>query len=302
MEPRLLQKDPPVHVIFRYPFKRPASFVEPTVTSSITYTLEEKVWRFLRALPGPDQPGDILAELEQDQVTFDWELLATTLQEPLARVFEAASNLFNRHMGRPLVLLADNSSSLGGAGLQTNYVRAAVVGSSELTDGEGAEAAGSRDFERAGLRSVESLGRSQESGSPVVGLSMVTPRDEKTEGSLLLAEQSPDGVEEDDGMRQSLIAEAMAERVQQHVVGVRSGAPLTTIRESPATATATATATERPEAGSSSRSSSFSDLSSNNSLTESAMQDAMLAETMNGSTVMSSILGSRMFPWTKRRR
>ncbi|KAJ1878765.1 hypothetical protein LPJ57_003229 [Coemansia sp. RSA 486] len=295
MEPRLLQEDPPVHVIFRYPFKRPASFVEPTVTSSITYTLEEKVWRFLRALPGPDQPGDILAELEQDQVTFDWELLATTLQEPLARVFEAASNLFNRHMGRPLVLLAD-SSSLGGAGLQTNYVRAAVVGSSELTDGEGAEVAGSRDFERAGLRSVESLGRSQESGSPVVGLSMVTPRDEKTEGSLLLAEQSPDGVEEDDAMRQSLIAEAMAERVQQHVVGVRSGAPLATIRESPATAT------ERPEAGSSSRSSSFSDLSSNNSLTESAMQDAMLAETMNGSTVMSSILGSRMFPWTKRRR
>ncbi|KAJ1823204.1 hypothetical protein LPJ56_000139 [Coemansia sp. RSA 2599] len=308
--------DQPVHVILRFPFKRPDNFVEPKVTSDIEYSLEERVWRFLCSLPGPDQPRDILAELEQDQVTFDWELLAETLQIPLAQVFEAASELFQKHMGRPLELLEDS------VGLQPHYVRPDIAGrsdttgsavpqvagsvmagdreaaegvvvrSSVLSDGEGAEAPGSSDFERTGLRSVESLGRSEGVASPAVELSTVTPRDEVSERSLM-------GRGEDaDEMRQSLIAEAMADRVVRRATGPRG--PLDTIEEMPATAH------ERPRPGqpaaaSSSRSSSFSDLS-NNSLTESAMQDALLSEAMNGSTVMSSILGSRMFPWTKKRR
>ncbi|KAJ1718111.1 hypothetical protein LPJ61_006846, partial [Coemansia biformis] len=83
----------PVRVIFRYPFKRQVGFRAPTVTEGEPRTVEEQVWRCLVSLPGPDSPLGILAELEQDQVTFDWELLADTLQVPLTEVFEAVSSL-----------------------------------------------------------------------------------------------------------------------------------------------------------------------------------------------------------------
>ncbi|KAJ1642580.1 hypothetical protein LPJ64_005586 [Coemansia asiatica] len=270
MEPlKNAMQDPPVHVILRFPFPRPPNLVQPNINTSTTYSLEEKVWRFLQSLPGPDEPWDILAELEHDQVTFDWELLAETLGVPLSQVFEAASRLFLKHMGRPLTLVEDYY-------VQREVISIAgpnVVRSMGLNDSEEEEAVGG--FERTELRSVESLGRSEESaGSPAVELSTVTPRDEQ--------------LEEDSLERQSMIAEAMADHVeQQQQQQQQQRAP------------------ERPQAEQqsalSSKSSSFSDLS-NNSLSESAMQDAMLAEAMNGSTVMSSILGSRMFPWTKRRR
>ncbi|KAJ1729107.1 hypothetical protein LPJ72_005143 [Coemansia sp. Benny D160-2] len=97
------RQERPVHIILRYPFKRPAGFSPPQLAKTgRKWSLEEQVWRCLLSLPGPDRPQDILAELEQDEVTFDWELLATTLQVTLGQVFEAASNLFVQHLGRPL--------------------------------------------------------------------------------------------------------------------------------------------------------------------------------------------------------
>ncbi|KAJ2674181.1 hypothetical protein GGH99_005995, partial [Coemansia sp. RSA 1285] len=97
------RQERPVHIILRYPFKRPAGFSPPQLAKTgKKWSLEEQVWRCLLSLPGPDRPQDILAELEQDEVTFDWELLATTLQVTLGQVFEAASNLFVQHLGRPL--------------------------------------------------------------------------------------------------------------------------------------------------------------------------------------------------------
>ncbi|KAJ2658823.1 hypothetical protein IWW48_003810 [Coemansia sp. RSA 1200] len=97
------RQERPVHIILRYPFKRPADFNPPQLAKAAEkWSLEEQVWRCLLSLPGPDRPQDILAELEQDEVTFDWELLATTLQVSLGQVFEAASNLFVQHLGRPL--------------------------------------------------------------------------------------------------------------------------------------------------------------------------------------------------------
>ncbi|KAJ2679228.1 hypothetical protein GGH99_005566, partial [Coemansia sp. RSA 1285] len=97
------RQERPVHIILRYPFKRPADFSPPQLTKTgKKWSLEEQVWRCLLSLPGPDRPQDILAELEQDEVTFDWELLATTLEVTLGQVFEAASNLFVQHLGRPL--------------------------------------------------------------------------------------------------------------------------------------------------------------------------------------------------------
>ncbi|KAI7826637.1 hypothetical protein BX661DRAFT_198676 [Kickxella alabastrina] len=208
--------------------------------------LEEQVWRSLCTLPGFDQPCDILGELEHDQVTFDWELLADTLNVPLKDVFEAASNLFREHMGRPLTLMDEGS-------FQINTARRAA-----REEERNSKSVGSGDFRQADMRSVESVGRTDEEegsgpGSPVVELHTITP-------------DGYEATEDDEGgsMRQSMIAEAMASR-----------------------------------GTSASSSSSFSDLSEG-SLTESAMQDALISEAMNGSTAMS-MLGSRMFPWSRKR-
>ncbi|KAJ2398249.1 hypothetical protein GGI05_000198, partial [Coemansia sp. RSA 2603] len=61
-----------VHVVFRYPFERPSNFAAPQVTSAYSQ-LADQVWQRLTELS--PTPTDILAELEQDQVTFDWEQL-----------------------------------------------------------------------------------------------------------------------------------------------------------------------------------------------------------------------------------
>ncbi|KAJ2723089.1 hypothetical protein H4S00_002577, partial [Coemansia sp. D1744] len=95
--------DKQVRVIFRYPFVRPTNFSPPNIHDA-RVQLKEQVWRCLLSLPGPDLPHDILAELEHDKVTFDWELLAETLCVPLHDVFEAASSLFREHMGRELAI------------------------------------------------------------------------------------------------------------------------------------------------------------------------------------------------------
>ncbi|KAJ2393921.1 hypothetical protein GGI05_002268, partial [Coemansia sp. RSA 2603] len=108
-----------------------------------------------------------------------------------------------------------------------------------------------------------SVGRS-DTGSPAVELSTRTPE----EGSR----------EQETGLRQSL---AVAMEGQMGGVGERR------------VAAAAAASVSEGSAGS-----SFSDLS-DTSLTSSAMQDALLAEAMNGST-LGSILGSRMFPWGRR--
>ncbi|KAJ2777519.1 hypothetical protein GGI15_004475 [Coemansia interrupta] len=224
-----------VHVVFRYPFGRPATFIPPSVTSAHT-RLADQVWQ--RLVETETSPSDILAELEHDQVTFDWEQLASVLHVPLDAVFEAASELFRRHMGRPLRLVEQEQEQ-------------------EQEDEE----------EGVGMRSVESVGRRSEVVSPAVGMSIRTPEEEEEE------EEGEGGVAAE--LRMSL-AQAMGER---HVEKDDAGA-------------------EKAAADASS-SSSFSDLS-DTSLTSSAMQDALLAEAMNGSTMMGSILGSRMFPWGKR--
>ncbi|KAJ1894294.1 hypothetical protein LPJ66_005275 [Kickxella alabastrina] len=255
----------PVRVIFRLPFKRPANFHPPTLQPPPALSLEEQVWRSLCTLPGFDQPCDILGELEHDQVTFDWELLADTLNVPLKDVFEAASNLFREHMGRPLTLMDEGSFQINTARRAAREEEEKMEEPEEAPE-ESSKSVGSGDFRQADMRSVESVGRTDEEegsapGSPVVELHTTTP-------------DGYEATEEDEGgsMRQSMIAEAMASRV--HAGAGR--------RETSA-----------------SSSSSFSDLSEG-SLTESAMQDALISEAMNGSTAMS-MLGSRMFPWSRKR-
>ncbi|KAJ2742694.1 hypothetical protein GGI20_004292 [Coemansia sp. BCRC 34301] len=328
-------EDTPVHVIFRFPFKRPSEeFQLPRLVPAEPWTLEEQVWRCLLSLPGPDQPHDILAELEQDQVTFDWELLASTLQVPLTDVFVAASNLFQQHLGRPLELVEDSMQMLGrhssrldhgskeqryeeggGEGVAVCSEQRGFVPHHELKRDQSHESlldapADARDFEQTGLQSVESLGNGiarAGSSSPVVELNTATPDNEvhrsqvgadgahEQAGSQRLNIQTEPDLsdwrsrtselgDEEDGMRQSLLAEAMASRVHQHQQPAHNPPPVSTRtgREPPTT------------------SSSFSDLS-NSSLTESAMQDALISEAMNASTAMSSLLGSRMFPWSKKR-
>ncbi|KAJ2753344.1 hypothetical protein H4S06_003760, partial [Coemansia sp. BCRC 34490] len=281
------RQERPVHIILRYPFKRPVDFSPPQLAKTGNkWSLEEQVWRCLLSLPGPDRPQDILAELEQDEVTFDWELLATTLQVTLGQVFEAASNLFVQHLGRPLDIAeesiqfarngADRAEQLqlqmhlqGAGGLPVPSVAAGM----EEEEEEGGDAvyassappvdglrgrgdvlspvAGDRglhgavynseppppppppstaaaaaahveslmpvdrnssaslelppdagDFDRAGLRSVESLGRAgsgdESSVSPAVNLGTATP-DGGSETSRRSEQQQQQQVVEDDG-------------------------------------------------------------------------------------------------------
>ncbi|KAJ2457944.1 hypothetical protein GGF42_002380 [Coemansia sp. RSA 2424] len=337
-------EDTPVHVIFRFPFKRPDDFQPPRLAPAEPWTLEEQVWRCLISLPGPDQPHDILAELEQDQVTFDWELLASTLQVPLTDVFVAASNLFQQHIGRPLTLVEDSVQMLarysarldrGSEVLAESREEDAAACSEqqsfvprhELVQSQSQQSsldapANARDFEQAGLlQSVESLGNGvvrASSSSPVVELDTATPDDEghrsRHDAGGGYGQGSPQKLNVDSdlsirtapnpigwhsrasehgdeaNMRQSLIAEAMASRVH-HPSSHRQ--PLQQPR-------AAATENTAPVREPPTTSSSFSDLS-NSSLTESAMQDALISEAMNASTAMSSLLGSRMFPWSKKR-
>lgn len=195
----------------------------------------------------PDSsPLDILAELEQDQVTFDWELLASTLKVTLSQVFEAASLLFFKHIGRPLQL--SEEPPVGSLVPRHESLGRPPSSSLDLP-------ASTEDFDRAqGLRSVESLNQSNTT----------------EEGNS----QPTDGIAHntaEDGMRESLIADAMSSHVHH----------------------------EQPHQEKS-IGSSFSDLSSNCSLTESAMQEAMISEAIGNSTAMSSLLGaSRMFPWSR---
>ncbi|KAJ2735952.1 hypothetical protein H4R23_002109 [Coemansia sp. Cherry 401B] len=323
-----------VRVIFRFPFKRPADFQAPEIRPAEAPSIEEQVWRCLLSLPGPDQPQDILAELEHDQVTFDWELLATTLHVPLTEVFEAASSLFQQHMGRPLTL---DSESIQFSAVPPPLPRASPdTGSRWTGDAEASVAkegyhrdshvmsegsarsssssrsldnpASSRDFERTGMKSVESLGdglaASAEPRSPAVELSIATPRDggsqheqQQNESPALPPQRSIEPrltrrlrssgqqrahADSDDVMRQSLLADAIG---SQLLPAARRPVP-----PPPETANA-----RRASSGSS----SFSDLS-NTSLTESAMQDALISEAMGSSTNMPSLLASRMFPWSRR--
>ncbi|KAJ2723180.1 hypothetical protein GGI07_002815 [Coemansia sp. Benny D115] len=289
-------QDPPVHIVLKFPFKRPENFQPPLIVTNPPISLDEQVWRCLCSLPGSDdRPQDILAELEMDQVTFDWELLADTLQVSMAQVFEAAQVLFEKHMGRPLRLVEDSST-----GFQIPNRRSIQIPRQSIEQQ-------STELENNvatvdGMKSVESLGREEEDdepgSSPVVALSTVTPpeRNEDVDesrqsfGDSQYADRLVDGarnmsLDEDtpDYLRQSLIAEAMASRVHQQPFNQQQQNVPTKVSLS----------------NISSKSSSFSDLS-NTSLTESAMQDALLSEAMNGSTAMS-MLGSRMFPWSKKR-
>ncbi|KAJ1721912.1 hypothetical protein LPJ53_003632 [Coemansia erecta] len=236
-----------VHVVFRYPYARPESFTAPTVTSAHS-RLADQVWQ--RLSETETSPTDILAELEHDQVTFDWEQLAAVMHVPLDAVFEAASELFRRHMGRPLRLAEEEEEEEG-----------------------------------VGMRSVESLGREEEEeglGSPAVEMSTRTPEEKEEAG-----EEEEEEEENGDGavLRMSL-AQAMRERHVENEEGSEKAADAPQPQP-------------QPQSQPQSQSSSFSDLS-DTSLTSSAMQDALLSEAMNGSTMMGSILGSRMFPWGKR--
>ncbi|KAJ2007825.1 hypothetical protein GGI04_000429 [Coemansia thaxteri] len=366
-------EDTPVHVIFRFPFKRPRDFQPPRIAPGEAWSLEEQVWRCLLSLPGPDQPHDILAELEQDQVTFDWELLASTLHVPLADVFEAASNLFQQHIGRPLTLVEDSMQfasrhdtrneldgdrvqSDGGTAVYTTRQPTNLPQHRRTPSQSSLDApADASDFERAGLlRSVDSMGDGASpdgSTSPVVELDTATPNNgrgsrqsgggdeyevspEYNLGSdmsmrtapnptglpsyldsrqAILAQprsaSAPSEMDDDFGMRQSLIAEAMVSQVHysshrgRSSGGLQQPYRLGSTDNTAAVATSAAAATvdnALPTAKPASSSSSFSDLS-NSSLTESAMQDALISEAMNASTAMSSLLGSRMFPWSKKR-
>ncbi|PIA17714.1 hypothetical protein COEREDRAFT_7306 [Coemansia reversa NRRL 1564] len=387
-----------VRVIFRFPFKRPKGFRAPEILSADEWTVEERVWRCLLSLPGPDRPQDILAELEQEQVTFDWELLAQTLEVSLGKVFEAASALFERHMGRPLVQIEESiqfttdrqqaeskdteesqlKSSLPIANVpvasledgdmsltresvlqnttQLHYMqseqehsRSASVLSSHSLDNP----ANSRDFERTGLRSVESLGegldRNNEPGSPAVELDVATPRaggsvqqlsvEDNGAATLDAIADEPIGVFEESGipqtqrsveprltrrlrdshrsafekapartsigdrpdMQQSMLADAIGSQfLPDRPRKQRFAVSQPVVRSSTNRPAEGAGNTDGTQKKPSSASSSFSDLSTS-SLTESAMQDALISEAMNGSTAMS-LLGSRMFPWSRKKR
>ncbi|KAJ2764424.1 hypothetical protein IWQ56_004489, partial [Coemansia nantahalensis] len=330
-----------VRVVFRFPFRRPVGFRAPTVADAGPRTVEEQVWRCLLSLPGPGGPVAVLAELEQDQVTFDWELLADTLGVPLSAVFEAASSLFEKHIGRPLAMAEESLSSArqpGTLGPTSGAASSSGAGSGpEETDDPGEpeglaenlagsldSPAGSADLGRAGLRSVESLGMMapDEPQSPAVELSSATPRagnsgeqidvgssHERRAVEPLLASRVRSGGQQrsdpaDSGaaaaaaaahldMRQSMLADAMGSRM----LPGRQPAPAATAATTTVTVAAEPRGATKPRPPSSS--SSFSDLS-NSSLTESAMQDALISEAMNAST-MSSLLGSRVFPWSKKR-
>ncbi|KAJ1869307.1 hypothetical protein LPJ55_005447 [Coemansia sp. RSA 990] len=322
--------DKRVRLILRFPYKRPEDFVQPQVQPADPFSVEEQVWRCLLSLPGPDRPQDILAELEQDQVTFDWELLAETLKVPLAEVFEAASSLFYKHMGRPLELgeqgiqltpapplaveqlleSTDNGSSSDNAQPQQRAQMTESIIVKEPAENESGSTsshsldhpANSRDF--TGLRSVESLGNGEQAeapGSPAVELSIATPNN--NHGSQQLDSQSVEveqptellAQEQSDVMRESMLADAMGSRFLPSTQVARG--PQTRVQQMQRHIQKQ----HKQEQRVSSASSSFSDLSSS-SLTESAMQDALISEGMNASTAMSSLLGSRMFPWSKKRR
>ncbi|KAJ1662002.1 hypothetical protein IW140_000807 [Coemansia sp. RSA 1813] len=429
MDPQ--HKETPVHIIFRYPFKRPADFQPPQLKQTTEeWSLEEQVWRCLLSLPGPDRPQDILAELEQDEVTFDWELLASTLQVSLSQVFEAASNLFIQHLGRPLDIAEESiqftrniekeqqihkaekfdeeeadvadgayTSSAPAEGLYTgnrNSQDLPPAASDMIQEAYNSEsmleaAVSTRmdrhssvsldlppdasDFDRAGMRSVESLGReeaSEEPVSPVVNLGTATPDDasdsskdpnekdnqasypqdsdrsmqtasvttrhkdistsnaiaesQYLQKSPVLANRGPSmhiESQDDQVMRQSMLADAMGSRFEpasytqtrrNTTAGIRPSpnrqnqqrdkqihpvAISLNNRDSQQPTHSSTRDEKQPESAASSL--SFSDLSAS-SLTESAMQDALLSEAMNASTTMSSILGSRVFPWSKKKK
>ncbi|KAJ2850839.1 hypothetical protein IWW36_001563 [Coemansia brasiliensis] len=346
--------DKRVRLIFRFPYKRPEGFTQPQIQPADPFSVEEQVWRCLLSLPGPDQPQDILAELEQDQVTFDWELLAETLKVPLGKVFEAASSLFHKHMGRPLELgdqgiqltpaapltaeqlleNTDKNSSSSSSNEQPQRVRAQlandlsesiIVKVPEQAGGRGLSGevsshsldhpANSQDFERTGLRSVESLGNNehetQAPESPAVELSIATPNNNSSsqhlEDSQSISEvEQPtevqllghESAQANDIMRESMLADAIGSRFLPSTRVARASPQTRVLQQH---IQRQHTAKERRLSASSASSSSFSDLS-NSSLTESAMQDALISEGMNASTAMSSLLGSRMFPWSKKRR
>ncbi|KAI9501120.1 hypothetical protein BX070DRAFT_229433 [Coemansia spiralis] len=405
-------QDKSVHIIFRYPFKRPDGFQPPRIKPAIEeWCLEEQVWRCLLALPGPDSPEDILAELEQDQVTFDWELLASTLQVSLDEVFQAASNLFAQHLGRSLNLVEDSIQFTSNKQLhidsvdriasdgRTFHTSSAPVGihsagnelkvdvglqevhNSEPPAGTASVVRKRRsslsldlspdasDFDRAGLRSVESLGgEGAEDGSvsPVVNLNIATPDGTsdgqqsggKNDSQIACQEDSDRSMQtasvkepnilsvtsdmmgsqqvhrnasppandkttriaasysrdDDQMMRQSMLAEAMGSRLQPAEYGRNHHASSNSVpqrqrqqqqvlppRFQSATSTYSSSSGRVQNADSMASSSSFSDLSSS-SLTESAMQDALISEAMNASTAMSSILGSRVFPWSRKKK
>ncbi|KAJ2499444.1 hypothetical protein GGH96_003509 [Coemansia sp. RSA 1972] len=303
--------DKQVRVIFRYPFARPTDFTPPNIRSA-RVQLKEQVWRCLLSLPGPDPPQDILAELEHDKVTFDWELLAETLRVPLTDVFEAASSLFREHMGRELAIgesiqfmpgpveamsvgraestrsgamdsaqRASANTSLKAPGSTTVQMDDNARRSSSASSGQMDNLARSQDFERTEMRSVESVGDVLP-GSPAVELRTSTP----TSTSQIASEPMQRSVEPQ-----------LTNRVRtKHIDMRQSMADAMASQMLPQTRSVPQEPVQRPI---SSSSSSFSDLS-NSSLTESAMQDALISEAMAGSTAMS-LLGSRMFPWSKKR-
>ncbi|KAJ1856335.1 hypothetical protein GGH12_001912 [Coemansia sp. RSA 1822] len=310
-------KDKRVRVIFRYPYTRPTDFSPPHIHTAHVQ-LKEQVWRCLLSLPGPDSPHDILAELEHDKVTFDWELLAETLRVPLHDVFDAASSLFREHMGRPLAIdesiqfmpnTGDVASRLhtesthsvapvapSNAGMDsarhtsahTSGLKAPGSAAPQMDDGasHGSSESGqmdslarSRDFERTEMRSVESVGDALTPGSPAVELRIATPT----------------STSQTEPMRRS-VEPQLTHRVRTRHIDMRqSMADAMGSQMLPQTRSVPQEPVQRPI----SSSSSFSDLS-NSSLTESAMQDALISEAMGTSTAMS-LLGSRMFPWSKKR-
>ncbi|KAJ2858862.1 hypothetical protein GGI22_003182 [Coemansia erecta] len=232
------------------------------------------------------------------------------------------------------------------------------------------------DFDRAGLRSVESLGRdegNEESTSPAVDLGTATPEDASDNGNqpneaenrtsypqdsdrsmqtasittgqkdvpvpIPMAESqhlqkgpalAKRGLaihtenSDDQLMRQSMLADAMGSRFEpagytqtrrkttadirpppnrhhRHHRREKQVSEIASLSNRDSQRRTHSSGRDEKQPDSDASSLSFSDLSAS-SLTESAMQDALLSEAMNASTTMSSILGSRVFPWSKKKK
>ncbi|KAJ1931941.1 hypothetical protein FBU59_006540, partial [Linderina macrospora] len=336
--------DRPVNLIIRFPFKRPADFRPPTITEHSHRTLEEQVWRYLLSIPGQRQPLDILSEIEEDEVTFDWGLLAQELSAPLHDVLAAAASLFERHVGRSLKLADSEVQITARSAVEqfTAYTReaqqsppkAAASKSPKEDSGSGLDdPVDTQDLENAGLRSVESLGGQSEAPSPVVELSTTTPPAETS-----LEASIREAVDSDHSMRTASAVAARISLAQRSMEPDRgaamsyqgrnresplsfrgspmeprslqqwrneSGGRVESVRMRSAEASAEASASKQvdpnvsevqiagdpvEEQKSASSMGSFSDLS-DSSITESALQDALISEAMNASTTgMSSML------------
>ncbi|ORX67531.1 hypothetical protein DL89DRAFT_294688 [Linderina pennispora] len=250
--------DRPVNIIFRFPFKRPEAFPQPTLVAPAPTPLDEQVWRYLLTAP-QGRPLEILAEIEEDEVTFDWGLLAHDLNVPLHKVLAAAAMLFERHTGRSLKL-EDSEVQMS--------ARAAAE---QASRSPGTPDAPEEPLADAGLRSVESLGT--RTPSPAVGLSTRTPEEDRSIGQP-----------EDHSMKT-----APAASVRMRSVGGPADPNVAEVQLA-----------EEPSEEKASSLGSFSDLS-DSSITESALQDALISEALNASTGMSSMLRSRMFPWSKKK-